>query len=87
MKLVLEILTGVLFVVEVGEGCTVAGLKDAIAAQEELPRDRIIFVLEGDPGRTIRRGEDGVPIVELGFRHGSHVYLFLEPEEDNGDDP
>ncbi|KAI4384980.1 hypothetical protein MLD38_003057 [Melastoma candidum] len=83
MKLAVEILTGALFFVEVAEDCTAAGLKDEIAAQEDLPRKRLILFLDdGHSGRPLMFGEDEVPLVELGFGNGSHVYLFLTPIED-----
>ncbi|KAK3184345.1 hypothetical protein Dsin_031631 [Dipteronia sinensis] len=46
MKVTVEILTGPLFNIEVGDDATIADLKKEIAAQQELPSDRLILTLD-----------------------------------------
>ncbi|XP_030546391.1 uncharacterized protein LOC115752375 [Rhodamnia argentea] len=86
MKVVVEILTGVLFSADVPSDGTVADLKQEIGAQQELPRDRLILLLcDGDRSNPIKDDEDGARLVDVGINDGSHVYLFFKPIDP--DDP
>lgn len=78
MTMVVEILTGTLFYIEVGDTATVADLKREIEAQEELPYDRLILILYDDYESRLL-DEDDVPLADYGVRDGSHMYLFFEP--------
>ncbi|KAK3445950.1 hypothetical protein EUGRSUZ_A01721 [Eucalyptus grandis] len=89
MKVVLEILTGILFSADVPGDGTVADLKQVIGAQQKLPCDRLIL-LPGDSDRRhpIKDDEDGAPLVDVGIKEGSHIYLFFKPvDPDDSDQP
>ncbi|KAF8016690.1 hypothetical protein BT93_H2037 [Corymbia citriodora subsp. variegata] len=87
MKVVVEILTGVLFSADVPGDGTVADLKREIGAQQKLPPDRLIL-LPGDTDRChpIKDEEDGARLVDVGIKDGSHVYLFFKPVDPDDDD-
>ncbi|WOH03220.1 hypothetical protein DCAR_0522616 [Daucus carota subsp. sativus] len=72
MKVVIEILTGKLFYIQVEEDATVADLKREIGAQENLPYDRLLLML----GINLMHYNE-VSLVEYGVRDGSHLYLFF----------
>ncbi|KAF7142100.1 hypothetical protein RHSIM_Rhsim06G0158900 [Rhododendron simsii] len=77
MKVVVEMLTGTLFFVQVSDNATVADLKREIGAQENLPHDRLILILGGDLTRLVN--ENDISLVDYGIRDWSHVYLILAP--------
>ncbi|KAF9663277.1 hypothetical protein SADUNF_Sadunf17G0021500 [Salix dunnii] len=79
MKVVVEILTGTLFYIEVGNDATVADLKKEIGAQQKLPQDRLILFLDNKQTRLISEEGDGATLVDCGVRDGSHIYLFFDP--------
>ncbi|KAK4752384.1 hypothetical protein SAY87_021182 [Trapa incisa] len=85
MRLTVEIFTGPLFHVEVDDGGKVSDLKKEIAAQAELPYERLILVLDvpaGDDGserRLIEEAKDGAPLADVGAYDGAHMYIFLKP--------
>ncbi|KAL5991901.1 hypothetical protein ACLOJK_012812 [Asimina triloba] len=76
MKVLVEILTGRLFHVEIEEGATVGDLKREIAASDEsLPEHRLVLVLGNGPLMK----SDAQPLTDYGVTHGSHIYLFFVP--------
>ncbi|XAR68086.1 hypothetical protein NMG60_11003094 [Bertholletia excelsa] len=78
MRVVVEILTGPLFYVDVGENATVAELKKEIGSQQEVPTDQVILILyAGDLSRLIT--ENDLSLAEYGVGDGSHLYLFFHP--------
>ncbi|BFG21472.1 hypothetical protein CerSpe_077460 [Prunus speciosa] len=91
MKVVVENLTGTLFYVQVGNKATVADLKREIEAQQKLPYDRLIFILDTDDhdhhrSQLIKDDVDGVLLVDYGVQDGSHVYMFVNPLDDGSTD-
>ncbi|OMO55542.1 hypothetical protein CCACVL1_27198 [Corchorus capsularis] len=89
MKVVVEILTGSLFNVEVGDDATLGDLKKEIATQQSLPEDRMMLMIGDDESRVVIDQEDGAALVDCGVQDGCHVYLFfnlpLEPPEGESD--
>ncbi|KAF4394426.1 hypothetical protein CsatB_020744 [Cannabis sativa] len=91
MKLVVEILTGTLFYIEVGSDDTVSDLKRQIAAQENLPYDRLILTLLSNDGNHNRPINDEyveaagsrVTLADHGIHDGSHIYLVVAPPDEN----
>lgn len=53
MRLVVEILTGILFYIQLDNNATVADLKREIEAQQELPQDRLIRFLDNHQSHLI----------------------------------
>lgn len=53
MRLVVEILTGILFYIQLDNNATVADLKREIEAQQELPQDRLIMFLDNNQSHLI----------------------------------
>ncbi|KDP41157.1 hypothetical protein JCGZ_03651 [Jatropha curcas] len=83
MKVAVEILTGSLFYVQLGNDATVADLKREIGAQQKLPHDRLILFLDNNQSRFINNEDgDGASLVDCGVLDGSHIYLFFNPPED-----
>ncbi|CAL1412800.1 unnamed protein product [Linum trigynum] len=82
MKVVVEILTGSLFHVDVkdDDNATVADLKQAIASHQKLPFDRLIL-LQGDGGEEALLDDDS-PLADYGIHDGSHIYLFFKLLDD-----
>lgn len=79
MQIVIEILTGKLFYIQVEEDATVADLKKQIGAQENLPHDRLLLMLD-----ISLMNQNEASLVEYGVRDGSHLYLFFNsPVVDN----
>lgn len=79
MQIVIEILTGKLFYIQVEEDATVADLKKQIGAQENLPHDRLLLMLD-----ISLMNQNEVSLVDYGVRDGSHLYLFFNsPVVDN----
>lgn len=90
MKVVVEILTGILFSADVADDGTVADLKQEIGAQQKLPRDRLILLLRNcDRSDPIKDDEDGARLADVGIQDGSHIYLFFKPvdPEDSNQPP
>ncbi|KAI9176745.1 hypothetical protein LWI28_006633 [Acer negundo] len=85
MKVAVEILTGPLFYIEVGDDATVGDLKKEIASQQELPCDRLILTLdlENDQDRMIiKDDQDEDSLVDCGIKDGSKIYLSFTPIDD-----
>ncbi|KAK2988017.1 hypothetical protein RJ640_011280 [Escallonia rubra] len=72
LKVIVEILTGKVFNIQVDKDATVAELKREIEAQEDLPNNRLILMFEG----SLLNGNEA-PLFEYGVGEGSHVYLFF----------
>lgn len=53
MRLVVEILTGILFYIQLDNNATAADLKREIEAQQELPQDRLIMFLDNNQSHLI----------------------------------
>lgn len=80
MKVVVENLTGTLFYIQLGNDATVAELKREIEAQEKLPCDRLILILDTNLGcDPIHDDGGGVSLVDYGVQDGSHIYIFFNP--------
>ncbi|XXG54473.1 hypothetical protein AAC387_Pa03g2341 [Persea americana] len=73
MELVMEILTGKLFHVQIDQSATVKELKKKIAMQEALPEYRLILVQRSGP--PIK--EDQSSLADYGVKEGSHIYVFF----------
>ncbi|KAJ8636835.1 hypothetical protein MRB53_011102 [Persea americana] len=73
MELVLEILTGKLFHVQIEQNATVKELKKKIAMQEALPEHRLILVLRSGPLMK----EDQFSLADYGVKEGSQIYVFF----------
>ncbi|KAK3008394.1 hypothetical protein RJ639_013606 [Escallonia herrerae] len=69
MKVIVEILTGKVFSIQVDKDTTVADLKREIEAQEDLPNNRLILMFEG----SLLNGNEA-PLVEYGVGEGSHLF-------------
>ncbi|XP_060171365.1 uncharacterized protein LOC132602560 [Lycium barbarum] len=82
MNLVIEILTGTLFHIQVAKDTTVADLKREISNQEKLPENRLILMLNTG-GDSIMLNGDEIPLVEYGVKDGSHFYLFFKLPNNN----
>ncbi|XP_009805016.2 uncharacterized protein [Nicotiana sylvestris] len=86
MQVVVEIMTGTIFHVQVGDNATVLDLKIAIQNQENLPGDRLILLLDKD-GDHMMMNEDQKSLSEYGVQDGSRLYGFFKlPQEENDDD-
>lgn len=86
MKVVVENLTGTLFYVQVGNDATVEDLKREIEAQQKLPCDRLILVLDDDCGPLMSKEEEKASLVDCGVQDGSHIYLFFNPVDDEANE-
>ncbi|KAL9340130.1 hypothetical protein Peur_066349 [Populus x canadensis] len=86
MRVVVEILTGTLFYIQVGNDATVADLKKEIEAQQKLPQDRLILFLSNKRRHLINEEGDGAALVDCGVQDGSHIYLFFDIPVDNHDE-
>ena len=73
MELVVEILTGRFFHVEVEDDATVGSLKKAIASKEMFQEQRLVLMLSN--GRLLR--DDQCALAECGVVDGSIIYLFF----------
>ncbi|RZR99300.1 hypothetical protein BHM03_00028817 [Ensete ventricosum] len=73
MELVVEILTGRFFHVEVEEDANVGSLKKAIASKEMFQEQRLVLMLSN--GRLLR--DDQCALAECGVVDGSIIYLFF----------
>ncbi|KAM7269812.1 hypothetical protein ACFE04_025309 [Oxalis oulophora] len=83
MKLVVEILSGSLFYIQVENNATIADLKNEIGIQQKLPVDRMVLFLDDKnqaPGSMIKE-EDSTLLIDCGFKEESHIYLFFSPDE------
>ncbi|GMI81303.1 hypothetical protein like AT2G32360 [Hibiscus trionum] len=80
MKVVVEILTGNLFFVQVNDDATVNDLKKEIEARENLVSDRMILIADHENrNKLITKEDDGASLVDCGVEDGSHIYLFFSP--------
>lgn len=86
MKVVVENLTGTLFYVQVGNDATVQDLKREIEAQQKLPCDRLILVLDADQSPLMSKEEERATLVDCGVQDGSHIYLYFNPIDDEPND-
>ncbi|CAI9299444.1 unnamed protein product [Lactuca saligna] len=77
MRVVVEILIGKLFYIQVGNNATVLDLKKKIGAQEKLPVDRLILLMYEN-----LMNENESSLVDYGVEDGSHVYLFFNTQKD-----
>ncbi|XP_059664474.1 uncharacterized protein LOC132310308 [Cornus florida] len=82
MRVVMEILTGKLFYIQVGDDATVGDLKREIGAQEKLPHDRLILILDDSNLHIHLLNQNELSLVDCGVQDGSHVYLFFDPLDD-----
>jgi hypothetical protein len=83
MRVVVENLTGTLFYIQVGNDATLADLKMEIEAQQKLPCDRQILILDKDRLSILTTDDgDGVSLMDCGVQDGSHIYLFFNPLDD-----
>ncbi|CAL5391272.1 unnamed protein product [Camellia sinensis] len=80
MRVVVEILTGRLFYVQVGDNATVADLKREIGAQEKLPHDRLILICGTNLKHLMNQNE--LSLLDYGVHDGSLLYLFFAPLDD-----
>ncbi|KAK7257525.1 hypothetical protein RIF29_31559 [Crotalaria pallida] len=85
MKVVVENLTGTLFYVQVGNDATVEDLKREIEAQQKLPCDRFILVLDADHSPLMRKDEENATLVDCGVQDGSYIYIFFNPLDNESD--
>ncbi|KAM7276141.1 hypothetical protein ACFE04_018007 [Oxalis oulophora] len=82
MKLVVEILTGSLFYIQVENNATIADFKKEVGIQQKLPVDRMLLFLNDKslaPGRMIEE-DDGTLLSDCGFEDESHIYLFFSSD-------
>ncbi|BAT90274.1 hypothetical protein VIGAN_06148800, partial [Vigna angularis var. angularis] len=77
MKVVVENLTGALFYIEVKNDATFEDLKREIEAQEKLPSDRLIFVLDSGECPIMSKEDENLSLLDSGIQDGSHIYLFF----------
>ncbi|VFR03656.1 unnamed protein product [Cuscuta campestris] len=78
MMVAVEILTGRWFNVRLGDGATVLDLKKEICVQDkQLPRDRLVLVMDGGGEEQCLMSDDGALLADYGVGDGSHVYLFF----------
>ncbi|KAM3745065.1 hypothetical protein ACB098_06G098000 [Castanea mollissima] len=82
MRVVVENLTGTLFYIQVGNDATLADLKREIEAQQKLPCDRLLLILNNNCSRLMNVDGDGISLVDCGVQDGSHIYLFFIPLDD-----
>ncbi|KAF5750088.1 hypothetical protein HS088_TW03G00420 [Tripterygium wilfordii] len=87
MRVVVEILTGNLFYIQLGNDATIADLKREIEAQQNLPRDRLILInLDKNQCHCnymiSRDHEDGASLVDCGIHDVSYIYLFFNSLDD-----
>lgn len=80
MKVTAEIFTGKFFYVEVGEDARVGDLKNEIGNQENLPKDRLILMLDADGQQLLDKDE--VPLRDCGVQDSSRVYILFRPIDD-----
>ncbi|KAG5613271.1 hypothetical protein H5410_024552 [Solanum commersonii] len=87
MQVVVEIMMGTIFHIQVGDNATVLDLKIAIHNQENVPANRSLLLLDiGDDHFLIN--DDQKPLSEYGVQDGSRFQLIFKPfeaEKDNDD--
>ncbi|KAK6792879.1 hypothetical protein RDI58_011960 [Solanum bulbocastanum] len=87
MQVVVEIMMGTIFHIQVGDNATVLDLKIAIHNQENVPANRILLLLDiGDD--HLLMNDDQKPLSEYGVQDGSRFQLIFKPfeaEKDNDD--
>ncbi|KAJ9177477.1 hypothetical protein P3X46_012693 [Hevea brasiliensis] len=82
MRVVVEILTGSLFYIQLGNDATVADPEREICDQQKLPQDRLILFVDNYQSRLIDEDRDGTSRIDCGIHDGSHICLFFNPLED-----
>ncbi|KAK4722884.1 hypothetical protein R3W88_013117 [Solanum pinnatisectum] len=87
MQVVVEIMMGTIFHIQVGDNATVLDLKIAIHNQENVPANRILLLLDiGDD--HLLMNDDQKALGEYGVQDGSRFQLIFKPyeaEKDNDD--
>lgn len=83
MKVVVQNLTGTLFYVQLGNDATVGDLKREIETLHNLPCDRLILVPDSHRCPLMTTDKEGTLLVDCGVQDGSHIYLFLNPLDDD----
>ncbi|OWM64317.1 uncharacterized protein LOC116215417 [Punica granatum] len=82
MRVVVEILTGTVSYIDVGDDANVRELKTEIAAQTNLPYERLILLLD-TPGdyecHLIEDAKDEALLIDVGVNDGARIYLFFKP--------
>ncbi|KAH0684067.1 hypothetical protein KY290_022725 [Solanum tuberosum] len=87
MQVVVEIMMGTIFHIQVGDNATVLDLKIAIHNQENVPANRILLLLDIGDDHLIMN-DDQKPLGEYGVQDGSRFQLIFKPleaEKDNDD--
>ncbi|XP_069153548.1 histone chaperone ASF1 isoform X2 [Solanum lycopersicum] len=87
MQVVVEIMMGTIFHIQVGDDATVLDLKIAIHNQENVPVNRILLLLDiGDD--HLLMNDDQKPLSEYSVQDGSRFQLIFKPfeTEKDGDD-
>lgn len=85
MQVVVEIMMGTIFHIQVGDNATVLDLKIAIHNQENVPADRLILLLDiGDD--HLMMNDDQKTLSEYGVQDGSRLQVIFKPLEDKKDD-
>ncbi|GAB2274881.1 hypothetical protein Dimus_009652 [Dionaea muscipula] len=80
MKLVVEILTGSLFYIQVDDDASLADLKREIADQENfLVGGLVLYLYDDQSGLMIG---DNLHLKEFGVCDSSHIYLLFTPLDD-----
>ncbi|TMW91783.1 hypothetical protein EJD97_013892 [Solanum chilense] len=85
MQVVVEIMMGTIFHIQVGDDATVLDLKIAIHNQENVPANRILLLLDiGDD--HLLMNDDQKPLSEYSVQDGSRFQLIFKPFETEKDD-
>ncbi|KAF5178047.1 hypothetical protein FRX31_032359 [Thalictrum thalictroides] len=82
MKLVVEVLTGTLFYIQVDDGATIGDLKREIGVHEKVSLDRFILVHHDH----YLMDDNGALVIDYGVQEGSHLHLCYTPTLDDNDD-
>ncbi|PIA31920.1 hypothetical protein AQUCO_04700052v1 [Aquilegia coerulea] len=79
MRLVVEVMTGTLFYIQVDDEATIGDLKREIVVHEKVSLDRFILV-----NQDYLMDHDNGALVDYGVHDGSHVHLCFTPVDDDG---
>ncbi|MCD7448491.1 hypothetical protein HAX54_042628 [Datura stramonium] len=85
MQVVVEIMSGTVFHLQVGDNATVQDMKIAIQNQENLPSDRLTLLLDRGYDHFPML-DDQKPLSEYGVQDGSRVHVFFRPLEEEASD-
>ncbi|CAN4122808.1 unnamed protein product [Withania somnifera] len=85
MQVVVEIMTGTIFHVQVGENAMVKDLKIGIHNQENVPSDRLILLMDIGNDHLMINGDEK-PLSEYGVQDGSRLYAFFKPLDAKNED-